>query len=349
MNNSFLKENWYKFWGGNWSILTCSYWGDHYIRTHWLGRKTFLQKVVITFKEGASSAFAPRPQVDRFGKYLVEMVNSDERFAKIWCENLKLETDRIRKFIKKNIKKEINESVFNSFIALMDDYYVPHIKIKYTVDFLSPDLLKKLLPDFQTARVYAEPVFKETEDFVIALAKQIEKTTGCSYKLVLCLIEEEIDNYFKTKKLPKKSILNDRYKHSVLIFSKEKRSISVGKEAEKIEKIISPKVSSDLKGICAFGGMVSGKVMVVTNPREASDFKEGYILVASMTRPDFLPLMKKAAAFVTDSGGILCHAAIVARELKKPCVISTTLGSKVLKTGDLVEVDADKGTVRKIS
>ncbi|MBI5221781.1 MAG: hypothetical protein HY979_03180 [Candidatus Magasanikbacteria bacterium] len=349
MNNNFLKENWYKFWGGNWSILTCSYWGDHYIRTHWLGRITFLQKVIITFKEGASSAFAPRTEIDRFGKYLVEMVNSDQRFAKIWCENLKLETDRIRKFISKNIKNEINESIFNNFLALMDDYYVPHIKIKYTVDFLSPDLLKKLLPDFQAARVYAEPVFKETEDFVVALAKQIEKTTGCPYKLVLCLVEQEMAKYFKTKKLPKKSILNDRYKHSTLIFSKEKSSISVGTEAKKIEKITSPKISSDLKGVCGFGGKVTGQVMVVANPREANTFKDGYVLVASMTRPDFLPLMKKAAAFVTDSGGILCHAAIVAREMKKPCVISTLTGSKFLKTGDIVEVDADKGTVRKLS
>ena len=59
-------------------------------------------------------------------------------------------------------------------------------------------------------------------------------------------------------------------------------------------------------------------------------------------------LMKKAAAFVTDGGGILCHAAIMARELKKPCVIGTKIATQVLKDGDLVEVDADKGIVRKI-
>ena len=59
-----------------------------------------------------------------------------------------------------------------------------------------------------------------------------------------------------------------------------------------------------------------------------------------------MPAMEKAAAFVTDEGGITCHAAIVAREMKKPCIIGTKIATKVLKDGDLVEVDAEKGIVR---
>ncbi len=67
-----------------------------------------------------------------------------------------------------------------------------------------------------------------------------------------------------------------------------------------------------------------------------------------MTTPDFLPAMERAAAFVTEEGGITCHAAIVAREMKKPCVIGTKIATKVFKDGDRVEVDATKGVVRKI-
>ncbi len=62
-----------------------------------------------------------------------------------------------------------------------------------------------------------------------------------------------------------------------------------------------------------------------------------------MTDPDFLPAMKKASAIITDEGGITCHAAIVSRELKIPCIIGTRIATKVLKDGDLVEVDANKG------
>ena len=69
-------------------------------------------------------------------------------------------------------------------------------------------------------------------------------------------------------------------------------------------------------------------------------------MVSPMTTPNYLAAMKKAAAFITDEGGITCHAAIVARELKKPCLIGTKIATKVLRDGDLVEVDAGRGVVK---
>ncbi len=68
-----------------------------------------------------------------------------------------------------------------------------------------------------------------------------------------------------------------------------------------------------------------------------------------MTHPEFLSLMKQASAIVTDEGGVTCHAAIVARELGIPCVIGTKMATKVLKDGDEVEVDADKGIVKRMA
>lgn len=78
------------------------------------------------------------------------------------------------------------------------------------------------------------------------------------------------------------------------------------------------------------------------------DKENDYILVTPMTQPELVSFMKKAAAFVTDEGGITCHAAIIARELKKPCIIGTKIATKVLKDGDMVEVDADNGLVKII-
>ena len=106
--------------------------------------------------------------------------------------------------------------------------------------------------------------------------------------------------------------------------------------------------STEVKGQVAFRGKITGRVCVVMRDSDFPKFKEGDILVASMTRPEFVPLMKMASAFVTDEGGITCHAAIVARELKKPCIIGTKIATKVLKDGDLVEVDADNGIVKII-
>lgn len=74
--------------------------------------------------------------------------------------------------------------------------------------------------------------------------------------------------------------------------------------------------------------------------------RHGGVLVTKLTTPDFLPAMERAAAMVTDLGGITSHAAIVARELHKPCIVGTKNATAVLRDGNTVEVDAEKGIVR---
>ena len=73
---------------------------------------------------------------------------------------------------------------------------------------------------------------------------------------------------------------------------------------------------------------------------------KGDILVTGMTLPDYIPSMKKAAAIITNEGGITCHAAIVSRELGKPCIIGTKNATTIIKDGDMIEVRANHGTVR---
>lgn len=116
-----------------------------------------------------------------------------------------------------------------------------------------------------------------------------------------------------------------------------------------LEALLNVEKTQEIKGSVGYAGKIQGKVRVVIDPFSAPDFEPGSILVTNMTRPDFLPLMKKAGAFVTNEGGITCHAAIIAREMKKPCVIGTKIATQILKDGDLVEVDAEKGMVSLIS
>lgn len=105
---------------------------------------------------------------------------------------------------------------------------------------------------------------------------------------------------------------------------------------------------AEVFGISTFSGIVSGKVKIVNSIEDIVAFPRDFILVANSTHPDYLPAMQKAAAFVTNEGGVLCHAAIVARELKKPCIVGTKNATKVFSDGDTVEVDAERGIVRKI-
>lgn len=105
----------------------------------------------------------------------------------------------------------------------------------------------------------------------------------------------------------------------------------------------------ELRGQCAYPGKVVGKVKLVNTPEMMDKMKTGDILMAYATQPNLLPAMRKAAAFITDFGGITCHAAIVAREWKVPCIIGTGNATKILKDDELVEVDAGKGLVRRLS
>lgn len=116
----------------------------------------------------------------------------------------------------------------------------------------------------------------------------------------------------------------------------------------KINNILLDQVgtNSNLKGNVAYFGLVKGKVNKIMSSDEFNKFIEGDVLVTSMTRPEFVPLMKKASAIITDEGGVTCHAAIISRKLKIPCIIGTKIATQVLKDGDLVEVDADNGVVR---
>ena len=112
-----------------------------------------------------------------------------------------------------------------------------------------------------------------------------------------------------------------------------------GEEMEEVEgKIL-------VKGLGASPGIATGRVKVILSEDEISKVEEGDILVTTMTTPDMVPAMKRAAAIVTDEGGMTCHAAIVSRELGVPAVVGTKEATKVLKDGMIVTVDGDKGVV----
>ena len=102
-----------------------------------------------------------------------------------------------------------------------------------------------------------------------------------------------------------------------------------------------------VRGLGAAPGAGSGHVRIVRELADAEKFSEGEVLVTHMTAPDWVPLMRRAAAIVTDSGGMTCHAAIVSRELGIPCVVGTAEATEKLRDGELVTVDAAQGVVRR--
>jgi len=109
--------------------------------------------------------------------------------------------------------------------------------------------------------------------------------------------------------------------------------------------------ATEVRGIVASrskNGILRGKVKILLDPYKTDLLEEGDILVAPMTSPEYIFAMRKASAIITDSGGLTSHAAIVSRELKKPCIVNTKVATKVFKDGDLVEIDTDKGSVKVV-
>lgn len=109
----------------------------------------------------------------------------------------------------------------------------------------------------------------------------------------------------------------------------------------------APKGDGDVlvTGLGASAGTATGTVRVLTDPAQRDLLQAGEVLVAPMTSPDWMSAMRKAAALVTDGGGITCHAAIVSRELGVPCVVGAGDATSTLKDGDTVTVDGTHGRV----
>lgn len=121
------------------------------------------------------------------------------------------------------------------------------------------------------------------------------------------------------------------------------------KNFEKIESVLQNNIkanTNNFSGIVASRGIAKGLVRIVKTIKDMDKVKKGDILVASTTRPDLMPALLRCSAIVTDTGGITSHAAIISRELKIPCIVGTNIATQTLKTGDLVEVDANKGVVK---
>ena len=161
--------------------------------------------------------------------------------------------------------------------------------------------------------------------------------------------DEEILAIIRGKKINLKKIRN-RHKISVMYYTPKSETELQGKEAEKIyETFIKTLDKEQIKGVVASAPVkkIIGKISVVMDVNR-DEFTPGTILVTSMTRPEFMPLVRKARAVITDEGGLTCHAAIISRELKIPCIIGTKNATKILRNGNNVEMDLEGGVIKII-
>jgi len=212
----------------------------------------------------------------------------------------------------------------------------------------------RTLQNIAHLRELRKVVYSKAKLYSRQLFKEIAVRIGCSEAEVPLLTPEEVEAFFLSQKKADSKAIAGRKEHYVLEGNNGNIQIYTDDLAREKETHIlehSPKVSegiSLIKGMLACKGKAKGRVRILLGKKDAV-FEQGDILVTSMTTPDLVPIMEKSAAIITDEGGMLCHAAIVSRELGIPCIVGTKIATKVLKDGDVVEVDATQGIIKKLS
>ncbi len=231
---------------------------------------------------------------------------------------------------------------------LLGELVLPH-KLEYLLR-VSAELM--FIKDFRKG------IYQKSYVAMDAVLEEIARRLGWTLKEVKYLVYDEVgEALLKNKADEFHDKVAQRVKKCCYLVSKGRIQVWEGEKGKKviakILKNVQKETSSEenknvteLKGLIAYSGRVQGTVKIVLRASDVAKVKEGDILVSSATNPDLIVAMKKAAAFVTDTGGIISHAAIISRELKKPCVVGTKIGTHVFKDGDVVEVDADRGVVK---
>lgn len=149
------------------------------------------------------------------------------------------------------------------------------------------------------------------------------------------------------KRVSRSTVAERMQAYAMVTFDGRVTHLMSGADVRKLKQPARAAPIADLlRGLPAYPGFVRGTVRILKDRTEISKLRAGEVLVTRLTTPDFLPAMQRAAAIVTDLGGITSHAAIVARELRKPCIVGTEHATSFLHEGDVVNVNAEKGIVR---
>ena len=204
--------------------------------------------------------------------------------------------------------------------------------------------------DFMVTKIYRRYAQLLAVHHMSAILKEIARRFFITEKQVRFMRVKEVEKMLLENKYNESELL-ERTKYCVYYAERDDEKIFIGNEAKEIMKSIEKEVDiniSELKGESGCVGYAKGRVKIIIRAEDMAKMEEGDILVSIATDPDIVPAMKKAAGIITEQGGVTSHAAIVSRELGIPCVIGTKIATQVFKDGDMVEVDANRGIVKKI-
>lgn len=281
-------------------------------------------------------------------------------FSEACTEVFRSAVDTTRKILKEVLEPQKRRAHFARVVSIFSELYpqymlavfLPNPWKQYFLDAYpkeGPEIIERIYQN----RVYSEGLFWEVDVYCRTVAGQLLVEQGQDPKLAQFFRFDELEQSIRGGDVPPREALEQRSEGYILYGQKLLVTKNFDNFLSENELQYTPPsfntTIQEFRGQTACSGApVRGMVRIVMNAADVAIFPVGSILVTTMTEPDFVPAMKKALAIVTEEGGITCHAAIVSREMGIPCVIGTKIATKVLKDGDMVEVDAEKGIVRKI-
>ncbi len=220
-------------------------------------------------------------------------------------------------------------------------------KRKLSKTFASVSTFLAFLGNFRDARKsYNQMGSSVVEKFVLEFSRR----TKLDKKDIEEMFWWELGNIFRSGEKVLRNV-KKRSGEAFFISQKQTKILTfTGRDAKALNEFFCSLIRkrNGLKGMPAYRGIVRGVVKIVKDKKDFPKMKKGNILVAPNTRPEYISVMKLAGAVVSDEGGLTSHAAIVSRELKIPAVVGVQGATSILKDGEKVEVDASRGTIKRI-
>jgi len=263
--------------------------------------------------------------------------------------------------------KDVSLKDFDKFMSLLfrisntysrlDHVYSDHL---YTSELENKDSIIRLIQNNKNnIREKINPVFIDNNSLLNYIAKKVAKQFGLEREAVLACTVSEIRNLLKGEL--ESGLIRTNSKNFFITKTGSKINYYFNAEAiqkkREFEKSTSIEKITNLTGQAILKlGILKGEIYKIemnyedfnASIKKINEAPSDKIIAVESTLPEMIPLLTRSKAIVTDMGGLLSHAAISARELGIPCIVGVEQATKILKTGDIVEIDTDSGMVKII-
>lgn len=331
----------------------------------WMGYYRKLAALTV-FIDGYYTSYLPREVVDKCLENGIILYGNKENFEK-YSEEFNDFKERVAQLCQQIGDNELSKEMLAKAFKIFSDFFHYYSKTEF---FYTDNAFSKVkdnavlennlrfLGDIKNSgRELLNNIFFGNNGYLNLILGRLSNQFNVSINDLQHYSINEILKLFDGEKVSPQ-IIAKRDKAFIIVGDGQDIEVLYGDDAKKIieDFLGKSEAVSEVRGTSANKGIIKGRAKVIVSGydnydklnRIISKMNHGEILISETTSPELTLACQKAGAIVTDQGGMLSHAAIISRELNIPCVVGTENATKMFQDGDLIEVDADNGIVRKL-